>query len=192
MDQVTSISGAAGEFWVSFLSNRMSINVILQALEKEGVVKIISSPKVVTQNNKKAKVLSGSKIPYPSQQGGAAGGAISVAFADANLELEVTPQITNDGTILMDIHVEKADADFSRMVGSTPTITRKMVETQVLVKDGGTAIMGGVYKNNSSSSTTGVPFLAKLPLIGWLFRNKINNDSNDELLVFITPRILKN
>jgi type IV pilus assembly protein PilQ len=191
-DQVTSISGAAGEFWVSFLSNRMSINVILQALEKEGVVKIISSPKVVTQNNKKASVLSGAKIPYPAQQGGAAGGAITVAFADANLELEVTPQITNDGTILMDIKVEKADADFSQMVGTTPTITRKMVQTQVLVKDGGTAIMGGVYKNNSSSSTTGVPFLSKLPLIGFLFRNKLNSDSNDELLVFITPRILKN
>ena len=191
-DGATTISGPAGEFWVSFLSSRVSLNVILQALEKEGVVKIISSPKVVTQNNKKAKVLSGSKIPYPAAQAGNSGGAIAVQFADANLELEVTPQITNDGTILMDIHVEKADADFSRKVGDTPTITRKMVDTQVLVKDGGTAIMGGVYKNNSSTATTGVPFLAKLPLLGFLFRNKTNEESNDELLVFITPRILKN
>jgi len=191
-DGATSISGAAGEFWVSFLSSRMSINFILQALEKEGVIKIVSSPKVVTQNNKKAKILSGAKIPYPAQQAGNATGAITVAFADANLELEVTPQITNDGTILMDIKVEKADADFSQLVGSTPTITRKAIETQVLVKDGGTAIMGGVYKNNSSTSSTGVPFLSKLPIIGFLFRNKINADSNDELLIFITPRIVKN
>ena len=191
-DGVTSLAAPAGEFWLSFLSNRMSINVILQALEKEGVVKIISSPKVVTQNNKKAKVLSGVKIPYPSQQGGAAGGAITVAFADANLELDVTPQITNDGTILMDIHVEKSDADFSNQVGGVPSITRKMVETQVLVKDGGTAIMGGVYKNTASKSSTGVPFLSSLPLIGFLFRTTDKTESNDELLIFITPRILKN
>jgi type IV pilus assembly protein PilQ len=189
---VTDLSSPAGEFWVSFLSNRMSVNVILQALEKQGVVKIVSSPKVVTQNNKKAHILSGAKIPYPAQQSGNNAGAISVQFADANLELEVTPQITNDGTILMDIKVEKADADFGRLVGTTPTITRKQVETQVLVKDGGTAIMGGVYKNNNTQQSTGVPFLNKLPLIGFLFRNKINQDSNDELLIFITPRILKN
>ncbi len=189
---VTDIASPAGEFWVSFLSNRMSVNVILQALEKQGVVKIVSSPKVVTQNNKKAKILSGAKIPYPAQQTGVSGGAIAVQFADANLELEVTPQITNDGTILMDIKVEKADADFGQLVGTTPTITRKAVETQVLVKDGGTAIMGGVYKNNSTQQSTGVPFLKDLPLIGFLFRNKINKDSNDELLIFITPRILKN
>jgi type IV pilus assembly protein PilQ len=189
---VTDISSPAGEFWVSFLSNRMSVNVILQALEKQGVVKIVSSPKVVTQNNKKAHILSGAKIPYPAQQSGNNAGAIAVQFADANLELEVTPQITNDGTILMDIKVEKADADFGQLVGTTPTITRKQVETQVLVKDGGTAIMGGVYKNNNTQQTTGVPFLNKLPLIGFLFRNKVNKDSNDELLIFITPRILKN
>jgi type IV pilus assembly protein PilQ len=189
---VTDISGAAGQFWLSFLSNRMSVNVVLQALETEGVVKIISSPKVVTQNNKKAKVLSGQKIPYPAQQAGTNSGAITVSFAEANLSLEVTPQITNDGTILMDIHVEKDDANFSQEVAGTPTITTRLVETQVLVKDGGTAIMGGVYKNTNSTSTTGVPFLSKLPLIGFLFRNKQDSDANDELLVFITPRILKN
>ena len=189
---VTDITGAAGQFWLSFLSNRMSVNVILQALETEGVVKIVSSPKVVTQNNKKAKIISGMKIPYPTVQSGNSGGALTVAFADADLSLEVTPQITNDGTILMDIHVEKNDANFAQQVQGTPTIITKSIETQVLVKDGGTAIMGGVYKNNVSTSSTGVPFLAKLPLIGWLFRNKTDQDSNDELLVFITPRILKN
>jgi len=187
----TDIAGAAGEFWVSFLSNRMSVNVILQALEKDGKVKIISSPKVVTQNNKKAKILSGEKIPYPSQQGGAAGGAITVAFIDANLSLEVTPQITNDGTILMDLKIEKSEADFSRQVQGTPTILHKEIDTQVLVKDGGTAILGGVHINNTSHQTTGVPFISKLPLIGWLFRNKDDQEKNTELLLFITPRILK-
>ncbi len=188
---VTDIAGAAGEFWVSFLSNKMSVNFILQALEKEGKVKIVSTPKVVTQNNKKAKILSGEKIPYPSQQGGAAGGAITVAFIDANLELDVTPQITNDGTIIMDIKVEKSEADFSRTVQGSPTILRKEIETQVLVKDGGTAVLGGVYTNNTTIGTTGVPFLSKIPVLGMLFRSKTNSDQTAELLIFITPRIIK-
>lgn len=189
---ITDIAGAAAEYWVSFLSNRVSINFILQALEKEGKVKIVSQPKLVTQNNKAAKVLAGEKIPYPSQQGGAAGGAITVAFVEANLELDVTPQITNDGTILMDLKIEKSEADFSRTVQGSPTILRKSITTTVLVKDGGTAILGGVYTNNTSNGTTGVPFLSKLPLLGWLFRSKTSSEKNAELLIFITPRIIKN
>jgi len=188
---VTDIAGAAGEFWVSFLSNRMSVNVILQALEKDGKVKIVSSPKIVTQNNKKAKILSGEKIPYPSQQGGAAGGAITVAFVNANLELDVTPQITNDGTIILDIKVEKSEADFSRTVQGSPTIIQRAIETQVLVKDGGTAVLGGVYTTNNSSGMSGVPFLSKIPILGMLFRSKTEKENNAELLIFITPRIIK-
>ena len=188
---VTDIAGAAGEFWVSFLSNRMSVNVILQALEKEGKVKIVSTPKVVTQNNKKAKILSGEKIPYPTQQGGAAGGAITVAFVEANLELDVTPQITNDGTIIMDIKVEKSEADFSRTVQGSPTILRKEIDTQVLVKDGGTAVLGGVYTTNTTNGMTGVPFISRIPVLGWLFKSKSEKENTAELLIFITPRILK-
>jgi type IV pilus assembly protein PilQ len=189
---VTSLASPAGEFWVSFLSNRFSINFILQALEKDGVVKIVSSPKIVTQNNKKASILSGEKVPYPTQQGGAAGGAITVAFVDANLQLEVTPQITNEGTIIMDVHVEKAQADFSRTVNGTPTILRKALDTQVLVRDGGTAILGGVYVTETDTGNTGVPFLKNIPIIGALFRTKSKSESNAELLIFITPRIIRN
>ena len=191
-DGITSIPGAAAEYWVSFLSNRISINFVLQALEKEGKVKIVSQPKLVTQNNKAGKILSGEKIPYPSQQGGAQGGAITVAFVDANLELDVTPQITNDGTILMDLKIEKSEADFSRTVQGSPTILRRHITTTVLVKDGGTAILGGIYTNSTSNGTTGVPFLSKLPLLGWLFRNKTTSEKNSELLIFITPRIIRN
>jgi len=192
-DGVTSIPGAAGEFWISFLSNRVSINAILQGLESDGIIKIVSSPKLVTQNNKKGKILSGEKIPYPAvQSSGGGSGAITVQFAEANLELDVTPQITADGTVMMDLQIQKAEADFTRTVNGTPTIIRKSIETQVLVKDGGTAVLGGVYITNNQSGSTGVPFLSKLPLLGWLFRNKTQNDSNKELLVFITPRIIKN
>lgn len=193
-DSVTSIPSAAGEFWISFLSNRVSINTILQGLESDGVIKIVSSPKLVTQNNKKGKILSGEKIPYPAIQasGGGGGGAITVQFADANLELDVTPQITSDGTVMMDLNIKKAEADFTRTVNGTPTIVTKEIQTMVLVKDGGTAVLGGVYITNNQTGSTGVPFLSKLPILGWLFRNKTQNDSNKELLVFITPRIIKN
>ena len=190
-DGVTSLAAPAGELWLSFLSNRFSINAVLQALESEGTVKIVSSPKIVTQNNKKATILSGEKIPYPTQQGGAQGGAITVAFIDANLQLDVTPQITNEGTIIMDIKLEKAEADFSRTVNGTPTILRKALETQMLVRDGGTAVLGGVYITNSTVGTAGVPFLAKLPIIGFLFRKDTKQEKNAELLIFITPRILR-
>ncbi len=191
MDGVTSLAAPAGQLWLSFLSNRFSINAVLQALESEGTVKIVSSPKIVTQNNKKATILSGEKIPYPTQQGGAQGGAITVAFIDANLQLDVTPQITNEGTIIMDIKLEKAEADFSRTVNGTPTILRKALETQMLVRDGGTAVLGGVYITNSTVGTAGVPFLAKLPIIGFLFRKDTKEEKNAELLIFITPRILR-
>ena len=154
-------------------------------------MKIVSSPKVVTQNNKKATILSGEKIPYPTQQGGAQGGAITVAFADANLQLDVTPQITNEGTIIMDIKLEKAEADFSRTVNGTPTIIRKALDTQVLVRDGGTAVLGGVYVTNHNTGMTGVPFLSRIPILGALFRTKSKSESNAELLIFITPHILR-
>ncbi len=190
-DGSTSIANPAGELWLSFISNRFSINAVLQAMESDGTIKIVSSPKLVTQNNKKATILSGQKIPYPTQQGGAAGGAITVAFIDANLQLDVTPQITNEGTIIMDLKVEKAAADFTQTVQGTPTIDRKSIETQVLVRDGGTAVLGGVYITNSTLQSTGVPFLKNLPLIGFLFRNNTKQESNIELLIFITPRILR-
>jgi type IV pilus assembly protein PilQ len=191
VDGSTSIAAPAGELWLSFLSNRFSINAVLQAMEQDGTLKIVSSPKLVTQNNKKATILNGQKIPYPTQQGGAQGGAITVAFIDANLQLDVTPQITSEGTIIMDLKVEKAAADFTQTVQGTPTINRKSVETQVLVRDGGTAVLGGVYITSSSVQMTGVPFLARLPLIGFLFRSNSKQDQNVELLIFITPRILR-
>ncbi|GLH72592.1 hypothetical protein GETHLI_10940 [Geothrix limicola] len=190
-DGSTSIAAPAGELWLSFLSNRFSINAVLQAMEQNGTLKIVSSPKVVTQNNKKATILSGEKIPYPTQQGGASGGAITVAFIDANLQLDVTPQITSEGTIIMDLKVEKAEADFTRQVNGTPTITRKSIETQVLVRDGGTAVLGGVYVTNSTTGSTSVPFLSKIPVIGFLFRNNTRAEQNKELLIFITPRVLR-
>nr|WP_320131943.1 type IV pilus secretin PilQ [uncultured Holophaga sp.] len=188
----TSITDATGELWVSFLRNSFSVNVILQAGESNGDIKIVSNPKVVTQNNKKAKILTGRKIPYQSTQSGSSSGAITTAFVDANLELDVTPQITNDGTILMDLKLTKSEADFSNTVNGTPTILNRELETQVLVKDGGTAILGGVYTSYLSDGGSSIPYLSKIPILGFLFRSKTKEADSGELLLFITPRVLKN
>jgi type IV pilus assembly protein PilQ len=91
----------------------------------------------------------------------------------------------------MDLKIEKSEADFSNSVQNTPTIIRRVIETQVLVRDGGTAVLGGVYTTKTSDSTQGIPFLSKIPIIGWLFRTKDHTDDSAELLIFVTPRILK-
>jgi type IV pilus secretin PilQ/predicted competence protein len=188
-DGATSIPAPAGELWLSFLSPRFNLNVMLQAAQSEGKLKIVSEPRVTMFNNTKGLIKSGTKIPYPSQQGGAAGGAITVAFVEANLQLEVTPQITSEGTIMMELRIEKAEADFSQQVNGTPSIITRSIDTKILVPDGGTAVLGGVYITQTSIDTAGVPFLSKIPVLGGLFRNKSNKDSSRELLIFVTPRI---
>jgi type IV pilus assembly protein PilQ len=188
---VTDLGGtAAGEVWLSFLTNRMSLNMIIQALERKNQVKVVSEPKLLGQNNASAMITDGSRIPYQANQSGLVGGAISVQFTEAELKMEVTPQITNDGTIILDVLIEKGQPDFDNQVNGVPTILRKQIRTKVLVQDGGTAILGGVFTNTVGGGTTGVPFLSKLPGIGWLFRKKTNNDATTEMLVMISPKIM--
>jgi len=188
---VTDLGGtAAGEVWLSFLTNRMSLNMIIQALERKNQIKVVSEPKLLGQNNASAVITDGSRIPYQANQSGLVGGAISVQFTDAELKMEVTPQITNDGTIILDVLIEKGQPDFDNQVNGVPTILRKQIQTKVLVQDGGTAILGGVFTNTVGGGTTGVPFLSKLPGIGWLFRKKTNNDTTTEMLVMISPKIM--
>jgi type IV pilus assembly protein PilQ len=187
----TDIVGAAGELWVSFLTNRMSFNAIIQALESSSQIKVVSQPKLIAPNNETAHILDGSRIPYQSNQGGAAGGAISVSFVEAELKLQVKPQITNDGNILMEVEIEKGQPDFGNQVNGTPTILRKQLKTTIFVHDGGTAVLGGVFMNSLETGSTGVPFLAKLPGLGWMFRNKTSNDRTTEMLVMISPKIIE-
>jgi type IV pilus assembly protein PilQ len=177
--------------WISFLTNRISMNAIIQALEKNSQIKVISEPKVTAQNNKPALLSDGASIPYPSFQSGVVSGAISTQFVDAELKLEVTPQITNDGTILLDVNIEKGQPDWSNQINGTPSVLTKKIKTTVLVYDGGTAVLGGVFTNTVDSAVTGVPFISKLPGLGWMFRSKTNNDNRTELLVFISPKILE-
>jgi type IV pilus assembly protein PilQ len=186
----TSIVAPAGEVWVSFLTGRMSLNAIIQAMEENHQVKIVSEPKLISQNNYKATISDDARIPYQSTQGGMSAGAISTNFEEVGLNLQVMPRITNEGTIILDVDITKGSADFVNSINGNPTLLRKKLTTQVLVEDGGTAILGGVFTNTAGTGGKGVPLLSKLPGLGWLFRSKTSTDETTEMLVMISPTII--
>lgn len=163
------------------------LNLRLSALERNGEGRIVSSPRVTTLDNRTAKIAQGVDIPISVVS--AAG--TNTRFIPANLELEVTPHVTNDGSILMEIQTSKNEPDFARTgAQGDPTIIKKFAETEVLVKDGDTAVIGGIYTRNTSENYAEVPFFSKIPVLGWLFKKRRQEDRRDELLVFITPRIV--
>jgi type IV pilus assembly protein PilQ len=139
----------------------------------------------MAQNNTTAIIEQGTQIPVVNTTAT----EINVEFISASLKLEVTPQITAEGTIIMDIKVENNSPDFSNRVGTTPAINTQRASTRVLVEDGGTTVIGGVFFLNEGESETGVPGLRKIPGLGWLFKNKNITKENKELLIFITPKI---
>jgi type IV pilus assembly protein PilQ len=158
-------------------------------LEAAGKGKIISNPRVMTMDHQKAKILQGKKIPYEttSQNG------TQTQFVDAAIELTVTPHITPEGTILMNIETKKNEADFSQTsaISGAPTININEVTTQVLIEDGDTLALAGIYKTTTSKDKSGVPGLSKILGLGWLFKTEKDIDDSTELMVFITPRIVK-
>jgi type IV pilus assembly protein PilQ len=162
------------------------LDLELTALEADGKGKIISSPRVLTANNVDAVIEQGTEIPY---QQATSSGATSVAFRKANLSLKVKPQITPDGNIIMTLEVNKDSVGRDTTAG--PAIDTKHVQTQVLVENGGTVVIGGIYTQTLQTTITKVPFFGDLPLLGVLFRNSQRTDNKTELLVFITPRIVE-
>lgn len=163
------------------------LNLRLSAMETNGTGKIVSAPEVATLDNKTAKVSQGVEIPISVVS--AAG--TNTRFIPAVLELEVTPHVTNDGTVLLKIRTQKSQPDFSqRGAAGDPTIQKKYAETEVLVRDGDTSVIGGIYTRENSDTFSEVPFLARIPILGNLFRQHRVADSRAELLVFITPRII--
>ncbi len=169
------------------LVNGTKLNIALEALETQGKGKIISSPKVTTADNKEAKISSGRKIPY--QVTSAEGN--SIQFVDADISLTVVPHITSDDKIYMVIDASKNAADFTKLVGDIPTITKNETHTEVLVGDGDTTVLGGIYENTKTENKKEVPFFSKIPLLGLLFKSYNESDTMNELLVFITPTIVK-
>ena len=174
----------------SNLANRF-LNLEISALEADNKGKIVSSPRVVTSDGKKAFIKQGQQVPYQSCTS-AAGGTqtCTTAFKDAALRLEVTPQITPEGSIIMDLDVNKDAINTSFTSNAGPVLEVKNVTTQVLVENGGTVLIGGVFELEDSSNQTGVPVLADVPWLGNLFKSKLRNSSKRELLVFVTPRII--
>jgi type IV pilus assembly protein PilQ len=174
-------------FSIGNVANTFRLDVALSAMETKGQAKIISAPKTTTQNNVQATIAQGRMIPIRILQNN----TVTVQFRPAVLELKVTPQITAEETIICSLEITNNDADFGNLVESIPSILTQSTKTTVMVDNGGTIVIGGIYKVESSSSRDGVPFFSKLPILGNLFRNKSRRGDQRELLIFITPRIVK-
>jgi type IV pilus assembly protein PilQ len=159
----------------------------LSAMQSEGSGEVLSSPRVITGNQQEASILQGTEIPYV--QPGAVGGASTLVFKKAVLELKVTPQITPDGRVSLTLDVKKDSRDSD--VGGIPSIATRQVSTTVLVDNGETVVLGGVYERSTSNTLDRVPFFADLPFVGHLFKRRSSRDQKSELLIFVTPKILK-
>lgn len=174
---------------IGFVTDNTILDLELSAMEKTGNGEIVSQPKVVTSDKETAKILKGAEIPY---QEASSSGATSTSFKEAALSLEVTPQITPDNRIIMEVKVTKDAPDFSNALNGVPPINKNEVNAKVLVNDGETIVIGGVFSNTQTKSTDKVPFLGDLPYLGRLFKRDTVQDKKAELLVFLTPRIMNN
>lgn len=187
------VAGAAGALGLTFLNlgNGNVVNLELSALEADNRGKVVSSPRVITADKRKATITQGTEIPYLTQ---AASGGLTISFKAAILSLEVTPQITPDDRIIMDIEIRKDSVGQLVAVatlGTVPSIDTKFLKTQIVVDNGDTAVLGGVFEQLSRTDVTKVPFLGDLPFVGNLFKTTRKQEDKTELLIFITPRIIK-
>jgi type IV pilus assembly protein PilQ len=186
------IANAAGRIALAVLESDFLVDLELSALEAEGAGEIVSTPRVITANQKEASIKQGVEIPY---QQSASSGATTVQFKEAVLELTVTPQITPDNNIIMDLSVSKDNVgeiiSTGGLGGTVPSIDTRSVETQVLVKDGQTVVLGGIYETERRETVTKVPFLGDIPVVGRLFKSTQRINNKAELLIFVTPRILE-
>ncbi len=185
----TLAAGSGGA--VNFVLGKAGAHLLrleLSAMQQEGKGEIVSSPRVITADQNTATIKQGVEIPY---QQASSSGATAVSFKEAVLQLEVTPHITPDDRVIMDLKVNKDSPDFSRSVLGVPPVDTRSLETSVLVDNGETVVLGGVFERNKSTSRSSVPFFGDLPAVGVLFRQEQQQDENSELLIFVTPKILK-
>jgi type IV pilus assembly protein PilQ len=180
-------SGGALGITLGSITNNANLNFRLSALEEEGTLRILSSPKILTIDNREAHIEQGTLIPYSriSAQG------IQTAFKEAKLNLTVTPHVTADGSVLLAIKMTRDEPDFNNKgARGDPTILKREAETELLVSDGHTAVIGGIFTRNHGTSYKKVPFFGDIPILGWLFKSRIDSDRRSEMLIFITPRIV--
>jgi len=181
-----SPTGAVG-LSLGSITGAFSIDAAISAAERRGQIRVISAPKIITQNNQTAEIKQG--VTFPVQV--VANNTITVQFKDAVLELRVTPQITSANTIILDIEVNNDIADFSSTVNGIPSIRTQSATTQVLMADGETTVIGGVFVNTQTIAQEYVPLLHRIPILGYLFKASSSEQLNEELLIFLTPRIRK-
>ena len=161
------------------------LNLELSALEAEGKGNIVSSPRVITADQQKASIEQGEEIPF---QQATSSGATSIQFKKASLRLEVTPQITPEGNVILDVEVNKDSR--GELTAAGPAINTKQVKTQVLVENGGTVVIGGIFTQDEQTEVNKVPLLGDIPYLGYLFQNRVRSTRKTELLIFITPKIV--
>lgn len=183
---VTGATSAVG-LALGSINGAINLDLALSALERSGQGRILSTPRVATQNNVAAEITQGVQIPIQT----VANNTVTVTFRDAALTLRVTPQITAANTVIMTINLENAAADFSRSVNGIPPIDTQRAVTQVLVADGDTTVIGGIFVSREQASQERTPALHRIPLLGWLFKRDEFSDESRELLIFITPRIIR-
>jgi type IV pilus assembly protein PilQ len=183
------VASPTSSIGLGFITNNTVLDLELSAMEKSGNGEIVSQPKVVTSDKETAKILKGTEVPY---QEASSSGATSVSFKEASLSLEVTPQITPDNRIIMEVKVTKDEPDYINTVLGVPPIKKNEVNAKVLVADGETIVIGGVFSNTQSKVVDKVPFLGDVPYLGRLFRRDVVSEKKSELLVFLTPRIMNN
>ena len=183
------VTGATSALGLSMgaINGAFGIDMAITALERQGKVKILSTPRVTTQNNKQAEVTQGFQIPIQTTQNN----TVSVQFKDAALKLMVTPQITGANTVIMRIILENGQPDFSRAVNGNPSINTQRAETSVQVPDGVTTAIGGILQTSETLNEDKTPGLSNIPLLGWLFKRTDSRNESQELLIFITPRIIR-
>jgi type IV pilus assembly protein PilQ len=183
------VTGATSGLSVINATNNYRLDVVLTAAESRGLLKILSRPRVVTQNNAAALVRQGVRIPIVTAA--QLGGPPTTTYIDAFLRLQVTPQITAENTIFLNVDVENTTPNFSVQISGNPELITQQATTQVLVSDGGTVVIGGVIQTTDTINTAQVPFLGDMPVLGNLFKRKSVSTSTQELIFFITPRILQ-
>lgn len=188
------LQNPGGSLALSILNAGYALDVELSAIQEQGRAEVISNPRIVTSNQKEAVIRQGKEIGYLTVSGGQGGNVPTVQFKEALLELKVTPTITNDGRVFLNMGVKKDELDGFISLGSfgqVPQIARREVNTAVLVDDGQTVVIGGVYEFSDATDISKVPFLGDIPIVGNLFKNKSRDKKKAELLVFITPKVMR-
>jgi type IV pilus assembly protein PilQ len=183
---ITNVATGIVNLGSFLLNNRVNIRLRLAAAESRGEGKVISSPRIVTLDNREAVIEQGVSIPFQTFENGDA----ALEFIDAVLQLKVTPHITADRSIIMKVDVQRNAPEVTPNPTGSPSIAKNEAKTETLVKDGQTLVIGGIYVIDKSENTGGVPYFNRIPVIGAAFRNREVRDRRNELLIFMTPRVV--